>query len=98
MPKLRQENDNQSMDNVRPGEQAIAKRAYELYLQRGSTPGYELDDWLEAEAELIAEAIDRGRATREPASAAEGTTPAAPKGSSRRREASATGSRRAART
>jgi len=53
---------------------------------------------LEAEAELIAEANDRGRATREPASAAEGTTPAAPKGSSRRREASATGSRRAART
>ena len=31
---------------------AIAKRAYELYLQRGSVPGYELDDWLEAEAEL----------------------------------------------
>jgi Protein of unknown function (DUF2934) len=31
---------------------AIAKRAYELYLQRGSVPGYELDDWLQAEAEL----------------------------------------------
>ncbi len=32
--------------------EAIAKRAYELYLQRGSVPGYELDDWLQAEAEL----------------------------------------------
>jgi hypothetical protein len=35
-------------------EDAIAKRAYELYLQRGSVPGYELDDWLAAEAELTA--------------------------------------------
>jgi hypothetical protein len=32
--------------------EAIAKRAYELYLQRGSESGHELDDWLEAEAEL----------------------------------------------
>jgi hypothetical protein len=31
---------------------AIAKRAYELYLQRGSVSGHELDDWLAAEAEL----------------------------------------------
>jgi hypothetical protein len=30
----------------------IAKRAYELYLQRGSVAGHELDDWLEAEAEV----------------------------------------------
>jgi len=34
----------------------IAKRAYELYLQRGSLSGYELEDWLQAEAELIAAA------------------------------------------
>jgi hypothetical protein len=40
----------------RPMREAIAKRAYELYLQRGSVPGYELDDWLQAEAELTAEA------------------------------------------
>jgi hypothetical protein len=31
---------------------AVAKRAYELFLQRGSTPGNEIDDWLQAEAEL----------------------------------------------
>lgn len=36
--------------------EAIAKRAYELYLQRGSVSGHELDDWLEAEAELSREA------------------------------------------
>lgn len=39
-----------------PGDEAIAKRAYELYLQRGSVPGYELDDWLAAKAELTAAA------------------------------------------
>ncbi|HET6279637.1 MAG TPA: DUF2934 domain-containing protein [Polyangia bacterium] len=37
-----------------PTQEEIAKRAYELYLQRGSTPGYELDDWLAAKAELTA--------------------------------------------
>ena len=32
----------------------IAKRAYERFLERGSSPGFELEDWLAAEAELIA--------------------------------------------
>ena len=36
----------------------IAKRAHELYLQRGSLPGNELDDWLQAEAELAASAAE----------------------------------------
>lgn len=39
-----------------PSAEAIAKRAYELYLQRGSISGYELEDWLQAEAELTAAA------------------------------------------
>ena len=39
-----------------PPEDSIAKRAYELYLQRGSVSGYELEDWLAAEAELTAAA------------------------------------------
>ena len=39
-----------------PSQEAIAKRAYELYLQRGSIAGYELEDWLSAEAELTAAA------------------------------------------
>ncbi len=39
-----------------PSTEAIAKRAYELYLQRGSIPGYELEDWLQAEAEVAAAA------------------------------------------
>ena len=30
----------------------IRTRAYEIYLQRGRQPGYELEDWLQAEREL----------------------------------------------
>ena len=33
-------------------EQQIRNRAYEIYLQRGRQPGYELEDWLHAEREL----------------------------------------------
>jgi hypothetical protein len=31
---------------------AIARRAYEIYRQRGGADGNELDDWIQAEAEL----------------------------------------------
>jgi hypothetical protein len=37
----------------------IATRAYEIYLARGGTGGYELDDWLAAERELSAASLDR---------------------------------------
>ena len=30
----------------------IAARAYQLYLERGRTNGYDVDDWLQAEYEL----------------------------------------------
>jgi len=43
---------SKSNETATPEAAVIAKRAYELYLQRGSVPGYELDDWLQAEAEL----------------------------------------------
>jgi len=33
-------------------EQEIRNRAYELYMLRGGQPGYELEDWLQAEQEL----------------------------------------------
>ena len=38
----------------------IAKKAYELYEQRGRQDGRELEDWLEAE-ELIRKEIDAAR-------------------------------------
>ena len=31
----------------------IVKRAYDLYLERGSRTGYALDDWLDAEREIL---------------------------------------------
>ncbi len=35
-----------------PSDEEIRQRAYEIYLDRGTTPGRELDDWLQAEREL----------------------------------------------
>ncbi len=36
-----------------PITEAIARRAYELFLARGAQHGRELDDWLQAERELL---------------------------------------------
>ncbi|HEY5089225.1 MAG TPA: DUF2934 domain-containing protein [Polyangia bacterium] len=35
-----------------PTHDQIAKRSYELYLERGSVDGYASEDWIRAEAEL----------------------------------------------
>lgn len=35
----------------------IADRAYQRYLQRGSSDGYDIEDWLAAEQELAQERI-----------------------------------------
>ena len=35
-----------------PGREAIAERAYQLFLQRGGVHGYSVEDWLQAEREL----------------------------------------------
>jgi Protein of unknown function (DUF2934) len=34
-------------------EEQIRYRAYQLYEQRGNADGYELEDWLRAEAEIL---------------------------------------------
>ena len=39
-------------ENTAELEQQIQRRAYQLYEQRGRENGHELDDWLEAEAEV----------------------------------------------
>lgn len=33
--------------------QQIMRRAYELYEQRGKVHGFDIDDWLQAEAEIL---------------------------------------------
>ena len=35
-----------------PTHDEIAKRSYQLYLERGSVDGYASEDWIRAEAEL----------------------------------------------
>jgi hypothetical protein len=67
---------NDQNEPAGPTQEVIAQRAYELFLQRGSVPGYELDDWLQAEAELIAEAA---REAGDDASDEEPTEPTEPK-------------------
>jgi hypothetical protein len=34
-------------------EETIRRRAYEIYLGRGEEPGHEIEDWLQAERELM---------------------------------------------
>jgi hypothetical protein len=82
---------NRAGTGTRPGQDEIAQRAYELFLQRGSLPGHETDDWLQAEAELSArggESEGEEGATSTP----EAQRPAA--SASRRREPGAASGRR----
>ena len=38
---------------ARPTHEEIALRAYQIYLERGGTPGNPMEDWTRAERELI---------------------------------------------
>jgi hypothetical protein len=40
----------------KPTHEQVAQRAYEIYLERGATPGNPMHDWLRAEMELSAPA------------------------------------------
>jgi len=40
-------------------EEQIRQRAYELYLERGSKPGHESEDWLIAEREVRSRQMNR---------------------------------------
>jgi hypothetical protein len=37
-----------------PSQEEIRNRAYEIHLERGSTHGWDQDDWFQAERELLA--------------------------------------------
>jgi hypothetical protein len=45
----------QSENNFTPSPDEVARRAYFSYENQGSLPGHEVQHWLAAEAELIAE-------------------------------------------
>ena len=56
MPKKSKRSVNVMLPTAPPQpmlEQAIRQRAYELCIKRGMAPGHALDDWLQAEAELV---------------------------------------------
>jgi Protein of unknown function (DUF2934) len=46
---------NQNEINFVPSPDEVARRAYFSYVNQGSTSGHEVQHWLAAEAELIAE-------------------------------------------
>jgi len=79
---------NRAGSGTPPGQDEIARRAYELFLHRGSVPGYETDDWLQAEAELSAQGAESDGEERQTA------TPPARESTGRRREPGTAGSRR----
>ena len=41
------------MKSNRPAEEQIRIRAHEIFLQHGGQPGHDLDNWLQAENELM---------------------------------------------
>ena len=52
------------MDNM-PVDDRIARRAYELFIERGAQHGNDLDDWLRAEREVSALPLEAELLTRE---------------------------------
>ena len=53
-----------------PTLEQIQARAYEIYLERRGAPGNQVDDWLRAESELLAEGPTKRKASRAPKSEA----------------------------
>jgi hypothetical protein len=44
---------SEALDDLQePAREEIERRAYELYVARGEVPGFDQDDWLQAEREL----------------------------------------------
>jgi len=38
---------------LKPTQDQVAARAYKIYLERGATPGDPMQDWLQAERDLV---------------------------------------------
>jgi len=58
-----------------PDEDRIRQRAYEIHKTRGGGPGHELDDWLQAERELLTEKEHLVGPGERPAAAGDGGDP-----------------------
>lgn len=59
MKREHQKEQRKAVNGVGPRDPAlavqkqIALRAYELYLERGGTDGHEVEDWLQAERDIL---------------------------------------------
>jgi hypothetical protein len=51
----------ETSNNHHPNHEHIAIRAYEIYISRGAEHGRDLDDWLQAERELVAKTNNPAR-------------------------------------
>jgi DUF2934 family protein len=59
-----QEPHSQKPDLHSHTEERIRRRAYGLYVQRGRVDGFALDDWLQAEAEILGAQKPKVKAAR----------------------------------
>ena len=57
--KLDDKSKEVDLDSTR--EREIRRRAFEIYLDRGSEPGRDLEDWLQAERELTTDKSQTAR-------------------------------------
>jgi DUF2934 family protein len=66
MPKTQSQSQPQTQTQQQqlPAHEEIAGRAYQLYLQRGSGHGQDIDDWLAAEQELARERVEAQPSSR----------------------------------
>ena len=44
-----------------PAPDDIARKAFDIYVARGGEHGHDLEDWLKAESELLADLVSRRR-------------------------------------
>jgi hypothetical protein len=60
---------------TKPSRERVAMRAYEKWMQRGCVHGYDLQDWVEAEKELMEEQSRSTSQTRSPQTPSQAAMP-----------------------
>jgi hypothetical protein len=54
-------NSNPTEKSPHPAREEVELRAYQIYIERGCTGGHDVDDWLQAEHELLEKYANVGR-------------------------------------
>ncbi len=53
LPATQTEPKPEQAARIQPSDHAIRERAYQIYLERGCQPGHAVEDWMQAERELL---------------------------------------------